>query len=272
MNQTFSLSRFSRLLRTYFTENRTVLLANVALLTVILVVLSWLVYRELPVVAARNRYLVFFFVGGVVWYLFTVQQTAKNRKEQAISYLLRPASQLEKWMQLVIVTGFGFLITYLLLFTLIDAVGVWYINHRTWEPGPLTDLLNRSTIEPWFTPSQLRELPAVFWVATVVLHPITLAFALLIRRYALPLIPIVAFIAFVVVVLANHRLLGSMIDGAQSMSSEPFADIHVTQTQNNWRQVLMPQPIGDVIRYGVGALVILLLYVTAYFRLKEREV
>lgn len=273
MNQTFSLSRFSRLLRTYFIENRKALLVNVAVLFVILAGLAFLVYSSFPWAILRTRVFLLFFTGGAAWYIFTVQQVAVlNEKERAITYLLRPASKLEKWAQLVVISGLGFIVVYLLLFTAIDAIGVWYANNRPVEPGRLTDLLNRSTIEPWFVPSQLRDIPTVLWVDALLLHPLSLAFALLIRRYSLPLIPVLAFFVFVLAILGNQQLLGNMIDSGQDISSTPFNKISVFPKDSTWRTIDLPQPVGDIIRYGVGVSVVLLLYVTAFFRLKEREV
>lgn len=273
MNQTFSLSRFGRLLRTYFVENRNALLANVAVLFVVMAGLGFLVYSSFSWSLPRMRIFFLFFTGGAAWYVFTVQQvTVLNEKERAITYLLRPASKLEKWVQLVVTSGLGFIIVYLLLFTAIDAVGVWYANNRPVEPGRLTDLLNRQTIEPWFVPSQLRDVPAIFWVDAALLHPLSLAFALLIRRYSLPLIPVLVFFALVIVILVNQRLLGSMIGPVSDFSAPPFDRLSVSRTDSNWRMVRIPKPAGDMIRYGVGVSAVLLLYVTAFFRLKEREV
>ncbi len=273
MNQTFSLSRFGRLLRTYFVENRNALLVNIAVLFVILAGLAFLVYSSSAWAIPRTRIFLLFFTGGAAWYVFTVQQVAVlNEKERAITYLLRPASKLEKWAQLILISGLGFIVVYLLLFTGIDAVGVWYANNRPVEPGRLTDLLDRSTIEPWFAPGQLRDVPAILWVDAALLHPLSLAFALLIRRYSLPLIPVIVFFALVIVILVNQRLLGSMIGSVYGISSTPFDRISVSQTDSNWRRILIPQPVGDIIRYGVGVSAVILLYVTAFFRLKEREV
>ncbi|QJD79914.1 hypothetical protein [Spirosoma rhododendri] len=273
MNQTFSLSRFGRLLRTYFVENRNVLLANVAVLFVGLAGLAFLIYSSFPWSIPRTRAMLLFFAGGVAWYVFTVQQiTLLNEKERAITYLLRPASKLEKWAQLVLVSGLGFIIAYTLLFTVIDTVGVWYVNHREWKPEQLKDLLDRSTIKPWFEPSQLREIPPMLWVDALLLHPVALALALLIRRYTLPLIPVILFFALILVILINHQLLSGMIDSVKEVSASPFDKMSVLRTSDDWKTVALPQPVGDAIRYGVGALVMLLLYVMAFFRLKEREV
>ena len=53
----------------------------------------------------------------------------------------------------------------------------------------------------------------------------------------------------------------------------PFQDAHAESPANNgWRQVNLLQPVGNKIRYAVGIVAVVLLYVTAYFRLKEREV
>ncbi len=276
MNQTFSLSRFGRLLRTYFTENRTMLLANVAVLFVVLIAFSFVVYHQMPSVVSNGRYALLFLVGGGAWYLFTVQQMAVlNQKERAISYLLRPASRLEKWAQFVLLSGLGFLILYLLVFTLIDTAGVWFINHRAWKPEELKSIRenydNQLTIGSYLNWAQMSKLPVNFWLSAALIHPASLALALLVRRYTLPLLPVIAFVFVCILIFINKQLLQGFVDDQVSVSGGIFGNAFV-EKGNDWRMVRVPQPIGDVIRYSVGASAVVLLYITAYFRLKEREV
>ena len=138
MNQTFSLPRFGRLLRKYFTDNRGQLGANLALLTGLMLALTVMFYSGLPFTVDRNRAISFFFLIWVSWYVFTWLQTETlNHKERALNYLLQPASQFEKFLLLWLVSGVGFLAVYLLLFTVMDSLGVAYVNNKQWTPYQL---------------------------------------------------------------------------------------------------------------------------------------
>lgn len=277
MNQTFSLSRFGRLLRTYFGENRNALLANTAVLFVILIAFSSIIYRQYPTTVANSRYNILFIVGGAAWYIFTAQQvTVLNEKERAITYLLRPASLIEKWLQLVVVSGLFYLIVCLSLFTIIDSVGVWVVNHHTWKPDELKMIRenygNQLTIDSYLNWNDIGELPRSFWLSAAFIHPASLALALLVRRYTLPLIPVIAFTFLFVLSIVNKQLLQGLFDDQVLVSPEVFGNAFVEKTNRSWRMVRVSKPAGDIIRYGVGLSAVLLLYVTAFFRLKEREV
>lgn len=276
MNQTFSLSRFGRLLRTYFVENRNALLASVAVLFVVLVAFSLVVYNQMPSVVSNGRYALLFLVGGAAWYVFTVQQVAVlNEKERAITYLLRPASQVEKWAQLVLLSGLGFLTIYLVLFSVVDSIGIWLINHHTWKPEELKMIRenydNQLTVESYLSWKLLSELPINFWLSAAFIHPASLALALLVRRYTLPLLPVIAFVFLFALIIVNVQLIQSFVGNQVSASVDSSGNAFI-EKGHDWRMLRVPQPAGDLIRYGVGVSVVLLLYVTAFFRLKEREV
>ena len=276
MNQTFSLTRFGRLLRIYFLDNRSSLLTNIALLVGGLSVLSVFFYSNgYPGGVDAQRYILLYFIGWAAWYVFTVQQVAVlNEKERSINYLLRPASLLEKYLLIVLVSGVGFLIVYALTFLLIDAVGVSYVNHRHWTVNQLA-MIRRAgsplTIKPVYESHQLRDIPTTIWVFTALLHSTALTLALLIRRYALPLIVVLVVGLLVIGFVANQYIMTGALGESDVYKGFPFADLAVSR-KNVVRQVALPQPIGNQLRYGVGILVIVLLYITAYFRLKEREV
>ena len=79
MNQTFSLPRFGRLLRTYFSDNRRQLLANLALLLVVLIALACVFYIGNPTSVDRSRVILFLFVGWVAWYVLELLQRVNFR-------------------------------------------------------------------------------------------------------------------------------------------------------------------------------------------------
>ncbi len=275
MNQTFSLNRFGRLLRTYLSDNRGSLFINVVLLLVGTAVLALVVYRLVPASVDRSRYLLLFLVGWAAWYVFTVQQVATlNEKERAITYLLRPASVFEKYLLVLLVSGIGFLLVYLTVFTLIDAVGVSFVNHRNWTTVQLSQIRmmgGRLHIEPYYESDVLRHTPTSVWVFSALLHPVVLTVALLIRRFSLALVSVVILGILVIGLLSNEFLMSGLFGEQEVSAGFPFSNPSVIRT-NTTRQIELPGPIGNQIRYAVGILAVMLLYVTVYFRIKEREV
>lgn len=278
MNQQFSVVRFNRLLGKYFTDHRGQLLAYTGLLVGCLVVLCAFVYSSFPGNVNDLRLPLYFLLGWVCWYVFTVQQTAVlNQKEQAINYLMQPASQLEKIVLIWTVSGLGFILLYHALFSLFDLAGVWFVNHRHWSLDQLKMIHWRNsplTIVSFFDDDSFRRIPAQFWVFTALIHPFAMTFSLLIRRYTLPLVVVAAFALFTFGILSNNVLLHSLTGTEAFRSVLPFSGgiMESPFNQFDYRTVDLPQPLGNQLRYLVGITVLLLLYITAYVRLKEREV
>lgn len=275
MNQTFSLNRFGRLLRTYLSDNRGALLVNTVLLLGGMTVIALFIYRSYPHDVDKGRSLLLFFVGWAAWYVFTVQQIAAlNEKERAITYLLRPAAIFEKYLLILLVSGIGFLLIYLTVFTLIDAVGVSFVNHRNWTHEQLNRIRimgGQLHLEPYYRSEGLRRIPTVIWVFSALLHPVILTFALLIRRFSLALVAVSVLSVVIVSMVGNEYLMNGLFGEQEVNAGFPFSDLSVIRN-NSVRQVELPEPIGNQIRYTVGILAVVLLYITVYFRIKEREV
>lgn len=275
MSQTFSLSRFGRLLRTYLIDNRITLLSNILLLAGILSLMTLIFYRNFPGEVDRNRFIIGFLIGWVAWYIFTINQVAVlNEKDQAITYLLQPASMLEKYLLILLISGLGFIIIYITIFTLVDAVGVFYLNHRSWTPQQLDTIRNldgQLHIKPYYLSRGVKDLPLPVLVFTALLHPVTLAFALLIRRFSLPIVALVIIVVGAAGTLLNQYIMSVLFGGFDLYSGLPFSDPSIIRNHYA-RQLILPESIGIPIRYVVGTTVIVMFYITAYFRLKEREV
>lgn len=266
MNQTFSLSRFGRLVRKYFVDHKGQLLTNLAFLLVVLTVSALIFYNANPLAVARNRGFPFFFVGFAAWYVFIWQQIdVLNHKERAMTYLMQPASSLEKIGLIWLVSGLGFLVVYFSLFSLIDTVGVQYVNSQEWPNG--TPVLSPFFAFDGFIPPEL-------WVFTVLIHPVALVGLLLVRRYGFPAVAVLAFVLLFIGFMMNSFIVSNMIALKGESSIIPFGRLGVVSptNSNEYRFIDLPQPIGNQLRFGVGILAIGLLYVAAYFKLKEREV
>ncbi len=266
MNQTFSLPRFGRLLRKYFTDNRGQLLANTGLLLVVLIAAAFVFYSDNPTGVNRNRSVPFFFIGWAAWYIFIWQQTEPlSHKERAITHLLQPASQVEKIVLVWLVSGVGFILVYLLIFGIVDTMGVQYVNSRDWPQGT-------PTLDPFYKLSSF--IPPILWVFTALLHPVALTLLLLIRQYSLPVVAVLAFVLLFGGLIINSVFLERIMDLVGGTKTMPFDNLGVVSplNPNQYRRISLPQPIGNQLRYAVGIIAIVLLYITAYFRLKEREV
>ena len=275
MNQTFSLSRFGRLLRIYLSDNRGSLLINIVLLVGGLSVLALFFYRSMPVSIEHSRYLLLFFVGWAAWYVFTIQQVAMlNEKERAITYLLRPASLVEKYVLILLVSGISFLVVYLAVFTLVDAVGVSFVNHRNWTAEQLNQIRmmgGQLHVEPYYKSEGLSNTPITVWVFSMLLHPVVLTVALLIRRFPLALVAVIILGVIVIGLFGNEYLMSGLFAGEDINAGLPYSTPVVIHN-NTGRQITLPEPTGNQLRYAVGILAVVLLYITVYFRIKEREV
>jgi hypothetical protein len=278
MNQTFSVARFGRLLRKYFTDNRGQLLADAVLIIGCLFLASVFAYQGLPGSVMDLRTLLFFLFGWTGWYVFTVQQmSVLNQKERGMNYLMQPASQFEKIGIIWLVSGVGFVLVFGLVFTALDSAGVWVVNHRNWSPEQVA-LIKRQgglfTIKPFFADNHLGNVPTQLWAFSALLHAFTMVFTLLIRRNTLPLVAVTAFALLIFSYLGNNFLLHTLTGSGWISSVSPFAQATAQSPVNqyDYRAIALPQPISNQLRYAVGIIAVILLYSTAYVRLKEREV
>ncbi len=170
MNQLFSVARFGRLLRKYFTDNRGQLLANAGLLIGSLFVASVFTYQGSPGSVIEMRTLLFFVLGWPCWYVFTVQQiSVLNQKERAMNYLMQPASQFEKILLIWLISGVGFVLVFGLVFTALDSVGIWFVNHRNWSPEQIAMIKRQGglfKLKPFFADASVRKIPVQLWAFT----------------------------------------------------------------------------------------------------------
>jgi hypothetical protein len=281
MNPYFSPNRFGRLTRTYFIENRAALLLNVGLLLVVLIICSLFVYDNFPNFVVQGRMATLTMIGVLGCGVFTVQQvSALNTKERAIVYLLRPASQLEKYLLILLVSGLGFLLVYSLLFVLIDAVGVSFVNHRNWTPAQLADLKRYQDddgavlkVDPIYKFQDIRRYSPVNWVAVILIHPVSLTLSFLFRRLTLPLVAL-TIVALVTTGILGNKAVQSWLFTTGDVEvnySLPFSHVSLKK-EEVFRTLELPEPVGTQVQYLVGVAVVVLLYLTAYYRLKEQEV
>ena len=276
-NQTFSLVRFGRLLRKQFIDSRGQLLTSFALLVGVMTTVGVVIATGVPPEVDIMRIAAFFIGGWVTWYVFIWQQTDHlNQKERAMSYLLQPASAFEKTLALWLITGVGFVVVYVGCFLLLDAVGVTYVNSREWSAQQLDEIRMRGGmryLKPVYKSDELADLPPFIWVLTGLLHSFALAMLLTIRRSALSLVAVLGFGLIGVGFFLNIGVAKQLISPGTVVSGKPFEGV-IIRTDNpvTFYALDLPQPFGDQLSWLVGMMVVLGLYMVAYFKLNEREV
>ncbi len=276
-NQTFSLTRFGRLLGKQFTDNRGQWLTNLALLTGGMATVGVVIASGVPPEIDNMRTAAFFIGGWASWYVFVWQQTdLLNQKERAISYLLQPASAFEKTLALWLITGVGFVVVYVGCFLLLDAAGVAFVNSRAWSAQQLDEIRMRgglSSIKPFYESAELADMPPFVWVLTGLLHSFSLAMLLTVRRYALAIVAVAAFVLIGAGFFLNITVANQLISPGNVVSGKPFEGVIVkTNNPGTFYALDLPQPLGDQLRWLVGVAVLLGLYAVAYVKLNEREV
>ena len=115
--------------------------------------------------------------------------------------------------------------------------------------------------------------PAHILVLNGLLHPLSIVFLLFFKRYSLPLVGVLFMVLLASGYFLNSYVLHWILDTREPLSALPFESVGVdAPTGLGYRRIDLPQPIGNQLRYVVGITAVVLLYITAFFRLKEREV
>jgi hypothetical protein len=276
MNQTFSLARFGRLLRKYWRDDRLGLTAALGtLFATQAATMSFVCYSSLPDAVQETRAVGFLSLSLMIWPLFTLAiASVYNKRDQGLSLFMVPASLFEKWLQLWVVSGLLFLVCFTSFFSLIDVFGTYYINHKTWSADELRYIARNNiprTVK-LFDYADLLFTP--IWAVWIVLHPFALAATLLFKKYPLVFGVGIGFILFGGGLYLNSQLMKGIFDNTTLNGIFPFGDAWVDNNKLSvqGRYLALPQPIGNIIRWGVGIAAVGLLYAVGYFRLKEREV
>lgn len=236
--------------------------------------MSFVCYSSYPDSVQENRAVVFLSLSLMIWPLFTMAiASVYNKRDHGLALLMLPASLFEKWLQLWLVSGLLFMVCFVGFFSLIDVFGTYYINHKTWSAEELSYLSKNNisrTIER-FDYAHLLHSP--IWAVWVLLHPFSLAATLLFKKYPLVIGVAVGFALFAGSLSLNGFTLMSMLNLEHLSRPFPFSDIWVyNKISDHGRYLALPQPLGNIIRWGVGIAAVGLLYAVGYFRLKEREI
>ena len=139
MNNTFNIKRFGLTFRKDFIENGKryllLFLTLLGLITVFITYITWLYYRNTEASETIDpatflflnkrllTFLSFTFLAAGIWFSSTFT-TPMNSKLKSITYLISPASNLEKYLTRWIITIIGFIVAFFAAMWMADAIRV----------------------------------------------------------------------------------------------------------------------------------------------------
>ena len=273
MNQFFSFSRFRLLLMKNVREQRAALLGAALVITLIQAGFGLtIVYSGMPGNMDSVRANLFSVMGLLMWGMFTWQITSElNEREKGVMTWLMPASVFEKVLSLWFITGLGFALWYTLSFMVIDGIGTYYINHKTWSREDLRLMKEFREKLPvsTFALGDINKAALIGFLGMI--NPLAMFSTLFFRRYSLVFGVLLVVGVMLESLFLNAQIFHSLTGYDTNFPFESVVKVYKRGVTGS-RDLIIPSGAGNAIRALVGVLSVGLLYAAAYFRFKEREV
>ena len=256
MNKTFSIKRFSRLFRKHTKEHYRNYMMSVAVLVGVMIMGgSFLVYM-IDVQLDKNIQSFFFFsimlLAGTI-FTSTVFADLGERKK-AIAWLVLPASHFEKYLVAWIYSFLLFIIVYTMIFYLALFISL-NIQHLHTHRIVILNIFEKQILQMYLVFSFLHAIAFFGAVYFEKLHFIKTAFTF--------------FISIAVLILINKGLLTALL-GRTVDASPPFGYLRFADT-GQAVDIKISSQDNPYLLYLIIILTFIL-WVGAYFRLKEKQV
>lgn len=275
MNQFFSFSRFRLLLMKNVREQRAALLGAALVTTLIQAAFGIAVlYSGMPGNTESIRANLFAIMGVLLWGIFTWQIVNElNEREKSMMTWLLPASVFEKVLSLWFITGLGFALWYTLSFMLIDSLGTYYINQKTWSPQELRQIKQYGETLPVRAFALQDMNRAALLVFLCLINPLSMFATLFFRRYSLILGLLLVVGVMAEGVMLNGQIFYQITGYHANYPFETLVTVYSTNREvRGSRDLIVSGSLSNIIRALAGVLSVGFMYAAAYFRFKEREV
>lgn len=260
MNNTFDLQRFGLLLSKYTKENaRTYLLSLAVLAAILASFLTFVTYAGNGYLGPHLQatfYLVFKVLSGAMF--TSIVFSAYGDKKKSIPLFTLPVSNLERYLVGWIYSFIIFQILYTACFYLVDFAVLSIANLSSAQPN---EVVNIVTIE------DSKFYPGL--VIFTFIHSVFFLGAIFFRNLHFIKTGFVFFGSVLGIVLINAPLL-KIIFGGSAEFTPPFDSIRIIEGQGSTS--LDPAPGSEMIPWILFIVMSLILWTSAYFKLKEREV
>ena len=256
MNNVFNLRRFTQLFVNHTVANyRNYLMSFGVLMGILFLVMVSMASGKnfrLSDSARQIYFSIFLFIGGAIFTTGIFSNLGDKRK--AIAYLMLPASNFEKLLVAWLYSFVIFHLLYLAGFYIIDMV-ILSLGHRE---------VNHSAIMKFGSDFKYSAVLLAFaW-----LHSIAFFGALSFKKLHFIKTAFTVFVLILVITLLNRVSIHLMI-GSFAEANEPFSELTIYEGKKSF--YLKQSDLVLLLPY-LGGCMSLLLWVGAYFKLKETEV
>jgi hypothetical protein len=263
MNNTFSLPRFSLLLKKTLLE-RPMQLLGLTVLSFSLVFLCYVICKLLDgfETAQNASFLLGLIGGGCFLASFVFNYFSSNA--MGSSYLTLPASQFEKWLCAVLITGVLYVVLFLLFFRFVDVLFVG-MYHRSLDPNKpfYKELYEQVQLFPYngFVAVRSSSLFTNFTGAMLV-------GSLYFNKVSFIKVALVVCGIWFGIFMLNFIVAKAMINNVQSAVPYVLVWIKVDENAGN---IQLPEKIMNIVKIFDQYLIPGALWLLAYLRLKEKE-
>ncbi len=263
MNQTFNFRRFSMLFKKHTVENyRTYLMSIAVLAGILLLFMGFVSYQDkgnLPQSVQFAFFMAFLLIAGCIFTSMIFNDLGDKKK--AIPALTLPASSFEKYFVGWLYSFVIFQIVFVAIFYLIASIVI--------QIGHPTSLGSDNSVINLFSKNDFRPHPYYTFIFYTFLHAITFFGAIYFERLHFIKTAFAFFIVAFLMGLLNRPILSSMFNN-QADGTSFFSPISISngKTAYSIHQVYLQDYIGAI----VLGLVVLVLWISAYYKLKEKEV
>jgi hypothetical protein len=257
MNKTFNAKRFGRLFIKHSTEHyKSYGMSLVAMIGVMLLGGGFLVYMTGARMDKGNQEIMFMMILLLAGTMFTSTIFADlGDKKKAIPWLLLPASHFEKFLVAWIYSFIVFIIIYTLSFYIV-ALFILSIKPLEGNQPEMFTISSNHVLQLYLVYAFLHSVAIYGAVYFEKLHFIKTAFAF--------------FISLCILILMNKILLGIMV-GRNVEAAPPFNNLRFSEKGQFYDISPSPGQHSINIDYLLTVLAVIL-WVAAYFRLKEKQV
>ena len=259
MNNTFSIKRFNLLFKKHTIENANLYLLSAGVVFGLMFITLGLTAYNLGGVVPPDLqtiiFVVFMILSGSIF--TSISYASLGDKRKAIPMLTLPASHLEKYLVVWIYSFIIFQLVFVGSFYLADSIVLNFGN----PAAAHAQLLNLF---------DARNYAFIAFVIYTVLHAFTFWGAIYFEKLHFIKTSFVFFIFFMVFTILNQPVLGLMVNKKLLLMNMPFDSLRF---MDNGHKQNIEQQI-DFIYYHLAAVIVtaMLLWCSAFFRLKEKEV
>lgn len=273
MNQTFNLKRFALLFKKHTIEQyKTYFMSIVVLIGILFLTMGFVAFSQTQTISENDQagfFSVFLLLSGCIF--TSTVFSAYGNKKKAIPALTLPASHLEKYLVAWLYSFIIFLVVYVVSFYLVDFIIITASNSASANKsvdlaGNATAVRKVGLLNIFSSETKLY----IFFLPYSVLHAITLWGAIFFEKFNFIRTGFSVFALLLILTMINGPILKSMID-AKVTSYMPFYGVNILEGNGSSWNIQLNGPYQGITLLVVYLLTVIL-WCSAFFRLKEKEV